>query len=100
MSVVTPIPRWKWIVLMTELVLFAVILVLPQVDLPDFTLHGGSAPVVAKARISHVPVQVAVEAPSNVFLLSRSFSVTSDSVAASPSKEHDLRLSLLCTLIC
>lgn len=100
MSVVAPIARWKWILLMTELILFAVILILPQVDLPDFTLHGGSAPVVAKARISHVPVQVATEVPSNVLLLSRSFSVVRDFVAALPAKEHDLRLSLLCTLIC
>ena len=100
MTVVAPIPRWKWVLLMAELMLFAVILILPQVALPDFTFHGGSAPVVAKARISHVPVQVAMEVPANVLLLNRSFSLIKDSVAELPSKEHDLRLSLLCTLIC
>ena len=44
--------RWKWVLLIFELVLFAAILVLPQVDLPDFTFHGGTAPITAKQRIS------------------------------------------------
>jgi len=33
--------RWQWTLLIFELVLIALILVLPQVDLPDFTFHGG-----------------------------------------------------------
>jgi hypothetical protein len=94
------IPRWKWILLVTELVLFAVILVLPQVNLPDFTFHGGSAPVVAKTRISHVPAQLAVTSHSGVLVLGRAFIAVKISAAQLPSKEHDLRLSLLCTLIC
>jgi len=44
--------RWRWALLIFELILFALILVLPQVDLPDFTFHGGTAPVAAKARLS------------------------------------------------
>ena len=36
--------RWQWILLLFELVLFAVILILPQVDLPDFTFHKGTGP--------------------------------------------------------
>jgi len=100
MGVVAPISRWKWILLMTELVLFAVILILPQVDLPDFTFHGGSAPVVAKARISHVPVQAVMGAFSGLLLLSRRVCSLRDCTAALPTKEHHLRLSLLCTLIC
>jgi len=100
MGVVAPISRWKWILLMTELVLFAVILILPQVDLPDFTFHGGSAPVVAKARISHVPVQAVMGAFSGLLLLSRRVCSLRDFTAALPTKEHHLRLSLLCTLLC
>ena len=47
---------WKWVVLIFELTLFAVILILPQVDLPEFTFHGGNAPVTAKDRTAVRPV--------------------------------------------
>ena len=33
--------RWQFSILIFELALFAVILVLPQVALPDFTFHAG-----------------------------------------------------------
>ena len=33
---------WRWSLLIFELALFAVILILPQVDLPDFTFSGGA----------------------------------------------------------
>ena len=48
--------QWRWALLIFELFLFALILVLPQVDLPDFTFHGGTAPVVARSRMSSAPV--------------------------------------------
>jgi hypothetical protein len=48
--------RWRWALLVFELFLFALILILPQVDLPDFTFHGGTAPVLAKARFSPPPI--------------------------------------------
>src|SRR5579872_2069399 len=47
---------WRWALLIFELFLFALILVLPQVDLPDFTFHGGTAPVAAKSRLSAAPI--------------------------------------------
>ena len=50
---------WRWGILLFELFLFALILVLPQVDLPDFTFHSGTAPVVAKARVSGSPLLIA-----------------------------------------
>src|SRR5215470_11360110 len=100
MGVVAPISRWKWILLMTELVLFAVILILPQVDLPDFTFHGGSAPVVAKARVYHVPAVDVVGAHSRALLLGPRVAAVREFADALPSKEQDVRLSLLCTLIC
>jgi hypothetical protein len=43
---------WKWALLIFELVLVAVILILPQVELPDFTFHGGNSPIAAKQRIT------------------------------------------------
>lgn len=46
---------WRFALLMFELFLFALILILPQVDLPDFTFPGGTAPIVAKARLSSPP---------------------------------------------
>lgn len=51
---------WRWGILLLELFLFALILVLPQVDLPDFTFHSGTAPIVSKARVSAPPLLVAV----------------------------------------
>jgi hypothetical protein len=55
---------WRWGILLFELFLFALILVLPQVDLPDFTFHGGTAPIVAKSRVSAPPVLTAVAVPT------------------------------------
>jgi hypothetical protein len=91
---------WRWTLLLFELFLFALILVLPDVDLPDFCFHGGTAPIVAKARVSatpvFTPVTFAVQAPLPQFtgevlaLISRpSFLSTSDSL-----------LSLFCTWTC
>jgi hypothetical protein len=51
--------RWRWALLLFELALFAIILILPQVDLPDFTFHGGSAPIVAHCRACAPPVRAA-----------------------------------------
>ena len=53
---------WRWTLLIFELLLFAIILVLPQVDLPDFTFHSGTAPVVAKLSLSSVGSQIFVTA--------------------------------------
>lgn len=43
---------WRYALLIFELFLFALILVLPQVDLPDFTFPGGTAPIAARSRLS------------------------------------------------
>lgn len=58
--------RWRLALLLLELVLFALILVLPQVDLPDFTFPGGTAPIVAKARLSASPTFTDLPAPVHV----------------------------------
>jgi hypothetical protein len=54
---------WRYALLIFELFLFALILVLPQVDLPDFTFRAGTAPIAAKARLSSAPVLSIVVAP-------------------------------------
>ena len=48
--------RWRRILLIFELFLFALLLVLPQVDLPDFTLNRSTAPIVAKGGRSFAAI--------------------------------------------
>jgi len=92
--------RWKWALLIFELALFAIILIAPQVDLPDFTFHRGTAPVVAKANLSITldralsGISFAVVAPTGNFV----GRVETSAVAS--VQTLDSRLSLLCTLIC
>lgn len=54
---------WRYALLIFELFLFALILVLPQVDLPDFTFPRGSAPITAKARLCSRPAFSTTRAP-------------------------------------
>ena len=93
--------RWQWVLLITELALFAIILILPQVDLPDFTFHGGTAPVVAKSRISSPPVRLAIgiattDARPSYRVQHQRLDIPG---LATPSSTHS-RLSLFCILIC
>jgi hypothetical protein len=93
------VKHWKWGLLIFELLLFAAILILPQVDLPYFTFHGGTAPIVVKTRISPVssyavqPTVASAPAVKNVPLSTMAIEHTL--FQAGP----ELRLSLLCTLI-
>ena len=54
---------WRFVLLIFELFLFALILILPQVDLPDFTFPGGTAPILVKSRLSSPPALSVVPAP-------------------------------------
>jgi len=49
------ISRGAWLLLMGFLVLIVVILILPDVDLPDTAFHRGTAPVVEHLRTSSAP---------------------------------------------
>lgn len=90
---------WKWILLIFELVLFAAILVLPQVDLPDFAFQRGTAPVAVKARSVSTPQQTTtpVVAVSVFSIFSQLKPKEINPVAPSHS---DSRLSLICVLLC
>jgi hypothetical protein len=55
--------RWRWALLIFELFLFVLILILPQVDLPDFAFHRETAPITAKAKLTSPPVLVMAAAP-------------------------------------
>lgn len=91
--------RWRWTLLIFELFLFALILVLPQVDLSDFTFHGDTAPVVAKAKLacalvlSNLTIPVQARSPRHIRLIRNP---DRPALRLSP---HSL-LSLLCTLLC
>ena len=91
--------RWQWILLLFELVLFAVILILPQVDLPDFTFHKGTAPVAAHAWASSPPVRAVpgIVVPVLPAVKAEPRAELRD-VLSPPSLDY--RLSSLCTLIC
>jgi len=60
---------WRHALLVFELFWFALILVLPQVDLPDFTFPGGTAPVIVKATLSSPPSFSVVPDPVHVHSL-------------------------------
>jgi hypothetical protein len=92
--------RWWWVLLISELFLFALILVLPQVDLPDFTFRDGSAPAVVRLQLASPPVpsvfttgiSFRAERPSGI-MLSRSDAPTSPRNA---SRQHSRFSILLC----
>lgn len=92
--------RWKWVLLIFELALFVLILVLPQVELPDFAFHRGTAPIAAKARVS------GVRAYANAAAVSLAVALPAEPLEArverSAPSVHvtDSRLALLCTLLC
>lgn len=92
--------QWKWFLLIFELALFAVILILPQVDLPDFAFHGGTAPVSAKARTSVRPTVTPVIAPARAWLPAHVLETRLEAARSLASIDSGGRLSLLCTLIC
>lgn len=91
--------RWQWALLAFELALFAIILVLPQVDLPDFTFHSGSAPIALHSRACAPPVRAVTVVSAIVFYLHKSYGARSESGFSLP-QGLDHRLSLLCTLLC
>jgi len=94
-------PRWKWALLIFELALFAIILILPQVDLPDFTFHNGTAPVAAHARVSSPPpLRTAILVLAPVLFPVSSHEAWWESRDSSSPLTLDYRLSSLCTLTC
>ena len=92
--------RWQFSFLIFELALFAIILVLPQVALPDFTFHNGTAPVAAHARVCDHPAGAAITvAPQNQYSEPTSYLVGEIPELPAPPAVHS-RLSRLCVLIC
>jgi hypothetical protein len=90
---------WRLSLLIFEILLFALILVLPQVDLPDFTFHGGTAPVVAKAKSSSPPAFVTV-APVVPEFLRPVRPLQIDPIGSLSHTRTKSVLSLHCVLLC
>jgi len=91
--------RWKWILLIFELALVLAILVLPQVELPDFTFHGGTAPVVTKARLSNPPVHPVVNAAVKI-AFPEITETSLDQIVLVPEVHAEPPLLLSCALLC
>jgi hypothetical protein len=92
--------RWRWTLLIFELVLFVVILILPQVELPDFTFHGGTAPVVMKTRLDTGTARVSLVNPVQLPTPLPVFEGLTLFEESPSTPDTDTRLSLLCTLNC
>jgi hypothetical protein len=92
--------RWQFSILIFELALFAAILVLPQVALPDFTFHDGTAPVAAHSRLCDRAPATAVTVPAQI-LPFEPMARVGDEISDLPAAPavHS-RLSRLCVLIC
>ena len=92
--------RWQLSILIFELVLFAVILVLPQVALPDFTFHDGTAPVAAHARVNDQAHGTAITVTVQILSLEPLAQISGEvpDVPAPPAVHS--RLSQLCVLLC
>jgi hypothetical protein len=92
--------RWQFSLLIFELALFAIILVLLQVALPDFTFHEGKAPVAAHSRVCDQAHATAITVTPQI-LSSEPIAQEVGEIpgAPAPPAVHS-RLSRLCVLIC
>ncbi len=90
---------WRSGILVFELFLLVLILVLPQVDLPDFALHKGASPIVARSRVSGPPVLVTATIPNQYQPTQFGHREEERSRFASHAGSRSF-LSLLCILLC
>jgi len=92
--------RWPWALLLFELFLLALILILPQVDLPDTAFRDGHTPVLAKLQVNSAPIAYSALAVLNPFV-GNNRSVNDLRISVSSQEQHPaVSSSLLCTLRC
>jgi hypothetical protein len=92
--------RWRLAVLIFEISLIALILVLPQVALPDFTAQGGTSVGATQARRFSLPPVLTPELEpltTSAGISEETFWKRSCALYFCPPSS---RLTLLCTLIC
>jgi hypothetical protein len=93
--------RWRWALLIFELLLIALILVLPQADLPDYTFHSGTAPIAAKARLSSASMGAGMTMiEMQMALPSHLLEDRNDTPGVTASPGSDVLLALLCSFLC
>ncbi len=92
--------RWQFFVLIFELALFAAILVLPQVALPDLAFHEGTAPVAAHARVCDPGRAMAIATAQQIVPARPIVQVRGETSDVLPPPAVHSRLSRLCVLIC
>jgi hypothetical protein len=92
--------RWRSDILLFELFLFVLILVLPQVDLPDFAFHSGTAPIIARSRVSAPPVLTAVTVPTQSQPIQQFGNGEEQRLGLVIHATPRSLLSLLCILLC
>jgi hypothetical protein len=92
--------RWGWVLLIFELFLFVVILIHPDVDLPDTAFRDGNSPVLAKLQVTTAPV---ISASLTHLPTGSLRQIQSGILRDLPSPERMTpagRRSLLCTMLC
>ena len=92
--------RWQLFILIFELALFAAILVLPQVALPDLAFHEGSAPVAAHARVCRPARAMPIAVVQQILPPEPIVQVRGETPDVSAPPAVHSRLSRLCVLIC
>ena len=92
--------RWQLLILIFELALFAAILVLPQVALPVFAFHEGTAPVAAHARVCDPVPATAITIAAQILPAEPILQVRGETPDVSAPPAVHSRLSRLCVLIC
>jgi hypothetical protein len=96
----TTMTHWRWAVLIFELFLFALILILPQVDLPDTAFRDGHTPVMAKLQVNSPPVTCAGFAILNTSLQNRRTITDVTGALFGQEQSSEIRSSLIRTLRC
>jgi hypothetical protein len=87
-------------ILVSVLVLIAAIQVLPQVDLPDTAFHGGTAPILMKARAVSAPIFV-VATQGALFISFPLLAVIVDEASAKAAHPFNRSLPILfSTFLC
>ncbi len=93
------INSWSVAILVGMMVLFVLILVLPQVDLLDTAFHRDSAPTAIKARSTSAPVFAVVKAALPVSHVESSSPGNSNQLLL-PASDSTEVASLLCIFRC
>lgn len=92
--------RWHLLILIFELALFAAILVLPQVALPDVAFHEGTSPVAAHARVCGPVPGTAITIAPQILPAEPIVQLRGETPNVSAPPAVHTRLSRLCVLIC